>query len=69
MDIQEVITNHTNSIIKGHFSSPDIICQCCHQKPEFFKLHESRKRQFRLVVENIVKTTVSFFITMAVRVV
>lgn len=62
MDIQEVITNHTNSIIKGHFSSPDIICQCCHQKPKFFKLHESRKRQFRLVVENIVKTTVSFLL-------
>ncbi len=62
MDIQEVIANHTNSIIKGHFRSPDIICQCCHQKPKFFKLHESRKRQFRLIVENIVKTTVSFLL-------
>ncbi len=62
MDIQEVITNHTNSIIKGHFSSPDIICLCCHQKPKFFKLHESRKRQFRMIVENIVKTTVSFLL-------
>ena len=62
MDIQEVIANHTNSIIKGHFSSPDITCQYCHQKPKFFKLHESRKRQFRLVVENIVKTTVSFLL-------
>ncbi len=62
MNIQEVVANHTNSIIKGHFSSPDIICQCCHQKPKFFKLHESRKRQFRLVVENIVETTVSFLL-------
>ncbi len=62
MDIQEVITNHTNSIIKGHFSSPDITCRNCHQKPKLFKLHESRKRQFRLIVENIVTTTVSFLL-------
>ena len=62
MDIQEVITNHTNSIIKGHFSSPDRTCQGCHQKPILFKLHESRKRQFRLIVENIVTTTVSFLL-------
>ncbi len=62
MDIQEVIANHTNSIVKGHFCSPDIACRSCHQKPELFKLHESRKRQFRLVVENIVKVTVSFLL-------
>lgn len=62
MDIQEMISNHTNSIVKGYFSSPDVACQRCQQKPEAFKLHESRKRQFRMIVENIVKVTVSFLL-------
>ncbi|MCP4395355.1 MAG: hypothetical protein GY804_13975 [Alphaproteobacteria bacterium] len=62
MDIQEMILSHTNSIVKGHFCSPDVACHCCHHKPEVFKLHESRKRQFRLIVEDIVKVTVSFLL-------
>lgn len=62
MDIQEMIANHTNSIVSGNINSPDIACRRCLQRPEFFKLHECRKRQFRITVENVVKVTFSFLL-------
>ncbi len=62
MDIQEMIASHTDTIISGNFCSPDIACRCCDQKPKFFKLHESRKRQLRLIVEDVVKVTISFLL-------
>lgn len=62
MDIQDMIARHTDAIIRGDIRSPDIVCRSCHQKPAFFKLHESRKRQFRLIVEDIVTVTMSFLL-------
>lgn len=62
MNIQEMIANHTDSIVKGNFNPPDIACRGCHQKTEPYKLHESRKRQFRIVVKDIVRVTLSFLL-------
>ncbi len=62
MDIQKMIANHTDSIVKGDFSSPTIACRNCRQKTKPYKLHESRKRQFRIVVKDIVTVTISFLL-------
>jgi len=62
MNVQEMIANHTSSIISGNISSPDIVCRNCYQKPDYFKLHESRKREFRIVVKDIVEVTMSFLL-------
>lgn len=62
MDIQEMITRHTEAIVSGDIKSPDMVCRCCHQKSSLFKLHESRKRQFRLIVEEIATVTMSFLL-------
>lgn len=62
MNIRKMIIDHTDSIVKGNFSSPDIVCPSCHQKPEVFKLHESRKRLLRLIEQDIVNVTISFLL-------
>ncbi len=62
MNTQQIIKEYTESIIKGDFRCLHKICEKCRQKPEIFKLHESRKRQLRFVVGDIVKVTLTFLL-------
>ena len=60
MGIMDRINKSTDSIVRGEFASPDKICKNYRKKPERFTLHECRKRQVRLVIENIVKVILTF---------
>ncbi len=58
--IEEMVQNYTDSITAGDFHIPTGRCRNCRQKPGVYKLHECRKRQFRLIAEDIVKILISF---------
>ncbi|MDM8537717.1 DUF6431 domain-containing protein [Desulfobacterales bacterium HSG17] len=60
--IESIIQEHTEGIFAGKFSPPQKLCPKCFQQPETFKLHECKKRSFRYVIENIVKTTITLLL-------
>ena len=54
--IEETIKNHTDSILSGIFSPP---CPKCLEKPNLFKLHECKKRNFRYICDSFIYTVLS----------
>ena len=57
--IEETIKNHTDSILSGIFSQPEGPCPKCLEKPNFFKLHECKKRNFRYICDSFIYTVLS----------
>lgn len=62
MNNEEMIKNYTIRLAREKNTSPDIVCRNCRQKPGFYELHETRKRQMRFLVGNVVKVMVSFLL-------
>ena len=62
MDNEEMIKNYTAGIARKKINPPDIACRNCRQKPESYELHETRKRQMRFFIGDIVKVMVSFLL-------
>ncbi len=62
MDNEEMIKNYTAGIARRKISPPDIVCRNCHQKPVSYELHETRKRQMRFFLGDIVTVMVSFLL-------
>ncbi len=62
INIEKIIQEHTDSIIKGFYRMPNECCRNCNNESVEYKLHECGKRQFRIIVKDIVKIMISFLL-------
>lgn len=62
MGIREIIEEYTGNITDGNFDAPDCECENCRKKPDAFKLHESRKRQLRFLIGDVVEIAATFLL-------
>jgi len=59
---EEKIKKHTEKIKAKQYDEPRGLCPKCSEKPECFKLHESRPRKFLFIVADIVKQVESLLL-------
>ena len=59
--IEAMIRDYTEAIEKGTLCMPTG-CSSCHEESDDYKLHECRKRQLRVVIEDIVKVIITFLL-------
>jgi hypothetical protein len=62
INIEKIIQKHTDSIVKGIYKMPNECCRNCNNESVEYKLHECGKRQFRIIVKDIVKVMMSFLL-------
>ena len=58
----QVIHDHTHAVRSGRVRCELEICPRCSQAPDVFKIHERRKRTFRVVVERLVHCVSSLLV-------
>ena len=62
--IEQEIKNYTQKVIKGQVRCSVKVCPRCEQKPDLFRRHDVRQRQFLVIVERLVVKAVSFLVRM-----
>lgn len=60
--IEEEIESYSRAIKMGEYPKPGEQCPRCKENPGEFKLHDQRKRKFRVVVEALVKVIITVLI-------
>ncbi len=60
-EVEAMIHDHTEAIENDNWCMPTC-CSSCHEKSDNYKLHDRRKRQLRLVAEDIVKVVITFLL-------
>lgn len=60
--VEEIIQRHTDSITSGNIKPPQGSCPKCFETPNTYKLHESRKRNFRFIVGCFIRNVISLLV-------
>ena len=63
-DIKQIITDYKQKTIKNLIRCSTRICPRCHQKPAFFKRHDVRQRQLRVIVGRFIESVLLLLIRM-----
>ena len=63
MDLQEEVKTHTRRVEAGERVRYGQACpRCGAAKEEFFRLHDCRRRKFRLVIERCIQVALSWIL-------
>jgi hypothetical protein len=62
--IEQEIKEYRQKVIKGQVRCSVKICPRCEQKPDLFKRHDVRQRQFLVIVERLIVKVMSFLVRM-----